>query len=86
MDHSQGHRLVSHRRSPTGITPVDLTPGELSTLLDALALAASRREAQARYVKFGRHHDDDAAKMRRLRFKLMSIRKRQVNECGEQAE
>jgi PadR family transcriptional regulator, regulatory protein PadR len=80
--HSQGAQFSGQEASLVGMTPVDLTRDELSTLLDALALAASRREAQARCVKFGRHHDDEAAKMRRLRFKLMSIRKRQAPDRG----
>jgi hypothetical protein len=47
---------------------------ELTILIDTLALAASRRESQARYVKHGRHHDEAAVKMRELRVRFMRQR------------
>jgi hypothetical protein len=47
---------------------------EIETLLVALAVAASRRESQARAVRFGRHHDEQADKMRALRLRLMKLR------------
>ena len=47
---------------------------ELDLLLSATALAASRREAQARSVKHGRHHDIEATKLRLLRSRLFLVR------------
>lgn len=52
---------------------VELTRGDLDVklLVTSLRLAASRREAQARVVKHGRHHDVQAAAMRDLAFRLL---------------
>lgn len=47
---------------------------EIETLIVALSIAASRRESQARAVRFGRHHDEQADKMRALRLRLMKLR------------
>ena len=53
---------------------VDLTKQEIDCLLDALRLAASRRESMAHAVQHGRHHDLAAEEMRRLRIKLMKAK------------
>jgi hypothetical protein len=52
-----------------------LTVDELTLLIEALAKSASRHESQALAVKFGRHHDETAAAMRALRFRLINARK-----------
>lgn len=49
-------------------------PSDIETLLVALSIAASRRESQARAVRFGRHHDEQAARMRALRLRVMKLR------------
>lgn len=53
---------------------VQLSAGDLALLKEALAMAAARKEAQARFVRFGRHHDERAAAMRRLRGRLCAVR------------
>ena len=45
------------------------TRQELTAIIDALAIAAARRESQARAVKYGRHHDEAAVRMRLLRLR-----------------
>lgn len=47
---------------------------ELTAVIDALALPASRRESQARAVKYGRHHDEAAVKLRLLRLRFIQER------------
>lgn len=47
---------------------------QLEALIAALTIAASRREAQARFVKNGRHHDEQAAQMRRLQLRFRTER------------
>lgn len=51
-----------------------ITPDEIEVLLVSLSIAASRRESQARAVRFGRHHDEQADKMRALRLRVMKLR------------
>lgn len=51
--------------------PIQFDREEILLLLVALAMAASRRESQARVIKHGRRHDEEAIRMRRLRFRLM---------------
>lgn len=51
--------------------PVELSEQEIKLLLTALAMAASRRESQARaHWPSGVHHEKEATAMRSLRFKL----------------
>ena len=50
------------------------TRQELTAIIDALAIAAARRESQARAVKYGRHHDEAAVRMRLLRLRFMQER------------
>lgn len=50
---------------------------EIEVLLVALSIAASRRESQARAVRFGRHHDEQADRMRAIRLRVMKLRARQ---------
>lgn len=47
---------------------------DIEVLLVSLSIAASRRESQARAVRFGRHHDQQAEKMRALRLRVMKLR------------
>jgi hypothetical protein len=57
-----------------------MTADEIDLLLDALARAASRHESMARHIGGGFYagrHDDAAAKMRALRFKLLKERRQQ---------
>jgi hypothetical protein len=56
---------------------------ELTVIIDALALAASRRESQARAVKHGRHHDLAAAKMRLLRARFVQRRFAQTTQLED---
>jgi hypothetical protein len=56
---------------------INFTAAELELLLETLAMAACRKESQARAVKHGRHHDLAAVKMRLLRARL-SMRLRGV--------
>lgn len=51
-----------------------LSPHQISLLLEALAMAASRHESLARAVKFSRRHDEKAGEMRNLRVLLMKTR------------
>ena len=51
-----------------------MTDEDVELLIEALAAAASRHEAQARVVKFGRHHDIAARDMRVLRLQLCRAR------------
>lgn len=69
--------FVVNVEEPPGRTPdMPLSVDDLDTILSALATAASRRESQARAVKHGKHHDDAAAKMRALRRRLLTHRRR----------
>ena len=54
------------------MTSHSLTPAELDLLLEALAMAASRKESMARSMTplSGRHHEQRADAMRTLRAKL----------------
>jgi len=59
--------------SPYGMPPslgIRLTVADIDLLLEALARAASRLESMARTAKYGRKHDETAARMRALRFRL----------------
>ena len=53
---------------------VRLTVAEIDLMIDALARASSRLESIARTLKFGRKHDEAAARMRALRFRLAQER------------
>jgi len=58
-----------------------LTDEEIELLLNALAIAASRHEAQARWLgsgAFAAEHDDRAAAQRQLRHRLMKARQEQL--------
>lgn len=60
--------------SSYGVPPrmgISLTIGELELLLDALARAAARLESMARAGKYGRRHDETAARMRSLRMRIL---------------
>jgi hypothetical protein len=53
---------------------IEFTERELTAMIDALELAASRRESQGRVAKHGRHHDQAAEQLRRLRFRFIQRR------------
>jgi hypothetical protein len=53
---------------------VHLNDAEIMLAIEALAKSASRHESQARAVRFGRRHDETAAAMRALRFRLSAAR------------
>jgi hypothetical protein len=60
------------------------TTAELTTIIDALAIAASRREAQANAVKYGRHHDEAANAIRILRVRFVQERWRGRSADGRE--
>jgi hypothetical protein len=62
------------------VTRIDLSIGEIDSLLDALAIAASRRESMGRALKHGRKHDLAAERMRALRHRLLNIRRAKGRE------
>lgn len=50
---------------------IDLDHNSINLINEALAMAAARKESQARAIKHGRKHDVRAASMRRLRAYLI---------------
>lgn len=51
-----------------------LNLAEVELLMEALAMAASRKESQARAIRHGAHHDKVAACMRELRTKFWIVK------------
>lgn len=60
------------------------TVAELSTIIDALAFAAARRETQAGYYnKYGQHHYDIAVEIHALRIRFLKQRLKQSTQDVE---
>lgn len=59
---------------------MNISQNELRLLIRALEKAASRHESQGRSTRYGRHHDAQAAAMRKLRTRLFDLQPKNLEK------